>query len=96
MGQDVVEALSVLPHGELQPLLEDVIVAWGVGQAGERVDLLLEGSVLMEAPTARSRVVGQPGRLKPVKVAMPFPVSIPPSLVPTSVPVTSERKELMR
>lgn len=44
--QDVCEALSVLPDRQLQPLLQDLIVAWRVGQVGEGVDLLLNGGWL--------------------------------------------------
>lgn len=59
--QDVSEGLSVLPDGQLQPLLQDLIVAWRVGQVGEGVDLLLlDGGLLDEASNACSRVVGHP------------------------------------
>lgn len=47
--QDVSEALSVLPDGQLQPLLHDLVVAWRVGQVGEGVDLLLNGGLPQEA-----------------------------------------------
>lgn len=46
LHQDLSEALLVLPDGQLQPLPEDLIVAWRVGQVGERVDLLLQRAFL--------------------------------------------------
>lgn len=58
--QDAGEALSVLPDRQLQPLLQDLIVAWCVGQVGEGVDLLLKRGWLREA-AAGSWDAGQPG-----------------------------------
>lgn len=59
--QDVSKALSVLPNRQLQPLLQDLIVAWRVWQVGEGVDLLLKRGLLEEASTNCSWDAGHPG-----------------------------------
>lgn len=56
--QDVSEPLFVLPDGQLQPLLEDLIVAWCVGQVGEGVDLLLNRVGLKEVSAGCGRDAG--------------------------------------
>lgn len=45
MHQDVCEILSVVPHGELLPFLENLIVLSCVWQLSERVDVLLHGGL---------------------------------------------------
>lgn len=47
--QDVPEALFIIPDRKMQPLLEDLIIAWRVGQVGEGVDLLRYRGLLKEA-----------------------------------------------
>lgn len=99
--QDVSEALSVLPDRQLQPLLQDLVVAGRVGQVGEGVDLLLYGGLLEEASTACSWVVRHPGKLHvsaPVMVSIPVTAPVPRPLVAVSVPVavTPVRERCMR
>lgn len=92
--QDVSEALSVLPDRQLQSLLQDLIVAWRVGQAGEGVDLLLNRGLLKEESAACSRDVGRPERLHisvPVTVSIPVTVPVPRPFITVSVPVTPVR-----
>ena len=62
LHEDVGEALSVLPHRQLQALLQDLVVARRVGQVGVGVGLLLEGGLFREARTARrSHAAGHAG-----------------------------------
>lgn len=82
--QDLSEALSVLPHGKLQPLVEDLIVAWRVGQVSEGVDLLLYTGLLKEAGDACSRVRRHPGRLH-ISVLVTVSIAVPRPLVTVSV-----------
>lgn len=82
--QDLSEALSVLPHGKLQPLVEDLIVAWRVGQVSEGVDLLLYTGLLKEAGDACSWVRRHPGRLH-ISVLVTVSIAVPRPLVTVSV-----------
>ena len=88
VGQDVVEALLVLPHRQLQALAEDVVVAGRVGQVGEGVGLLLHGGLLWR--DAAHWGEGHPcvGPGVPVAVTVPVAVPVPPPVVSVSVPVT--------
>lgn len=82
--QDLSEALSVLPHGKLQPLVEDLIVAWRVGQVSEGVDLLLYTGLLKEAGDTCSWVRRHPGRLH-ISVLVTVSIAVPRPLVTVSV-----------
>ena len=99
--QDVSEALSVLPDRQLQPLLQDLVIAWRVGQVGEGVDLLLNRGLLKEAATACSWESGHPGQLHipvpvTVSVSIAVTVPVPRPLITVSVPVTPARGRCMR
>lgn len=58
--QDFSKALSVFPDRQLQPLLQDLKVAWRMGQVGDGVDLLLNRALLEEASATCSWDAGHP------------------------------------
>lgn len=92
MHQDVSKSLSVLPDRQLQPLLQDLIVAWRVGQVGEGVDLLLNRALLQKASTTCSWDAGQPERPHvSVPVTGSIPVTVSQPFIMVSVAVTSAR-----
>lgn len=88
--QDVSKSLSVLPDRQLQPLLQDLIVAWRVGQVGEGVDLLLNRGMLKKASTTCSWDAGHPERLH-ISVPGSIPVTVSQPFIMVSVAVTSAR-----
>lgn len=80
--EDVIETFLVLPDGQLQPLLEDLVKARRVRQVGEGVDLLIHGRLLQrEHPDAgHGGAEGHGGHLAvsiPVSIAVSVTVSIP-------------------
>lgn len=44
--EDVIKSFFVLPNGQLQPFLEDLVVTRCVRQVGEGIDLLIHGCLL--------------------------------------------------
>ena len=97
-GEDVVEALLVLPHGQLQALLQDVVVSLCVRQVGEGVDLLvhrrlLQGGQQDASGQTHGHTAGpqaQPQRASASRPAASVPLSValpPPVSVPVAVPV---------
>lgn len=83
--EDVIKTFLVLPDGQLQPLLEDLVKARRVRQVGEGVDLLIHGRLLQrEHPAAgHDRADGHDRRL-----AVSIPVSIAVSVsVTVSIPI---------
>lgn len=86
--QDVIKALFILPDGQLQPLLEDLVVAWRVRQVGEGVDLLMHAGLLQRKNPA-SRHAGAERRTRRLTVSLSVPIAVSVSVtVALSVPVT--------
>ncbi len=95
--EDVIEALLVLPDGQLQPLLEDLVKARRVRQVGEGVDLLIHGRLLQrEHPDAgHGGAEGRGGHLAvsiPVSIAVTVSISILRPVVTISVTVLTDGK----
>lgn len=89
--QDFSEALSVLPDGQLQPLLQDLKVAWRVGQVGDGVDLLRNGAL----PQVTASAACSPEWLH-VPVTASIPVTVPLPRPAVTVSVTSARGRCVR
>lgn len=97
--EDVIKALFVLPDGQLQPLLEDLVEARRVRQVGEGVDLLLHGRLLQrEHPNAGH--AGDERRTSRLAVSIPVSIAVSVSVtvailrtvIPISVSVLTGRK----
>lgn len=88
--QDFSEALSVLPDGQLQPLLQDLKVARRVRQVGDGVDLLWNGALLK---VTASSAACSPERLRlPVTASVSVPLPRPA----VTVSVASARGRCVR
>lgn len=74
--EDIVKAFFIFPNGQLQPLLEDLVVAWGVRQVSERVDLLLHGRLLQRNHAYTAGHTGAEGRTRTLAVPLSVPVTI--------------------
>lgn len=99
--EDVIKTFFVLPNGQLQPLLEDLVVTRCVRQVSEGVDLLIHGCLLQRKhPTGwQTGAEGHAGSLAvslsvsiTVSVSVAVTIAILRPVVPISVPVLTDGK----
>lgn len=74
--EDIIKPFFVFPNGQLQPLLEDLIVAWGVRQIGEGVDLLMHGCLLQWDHPDTAGDTGAEGGTGALAVSLSVPITI--------------------